>query len=116
LPIAEISPYRRNWVIQGRITDRTNIREFNRKDGGSGKVFKIDLVDLKSGDIQVNFWGEGADKFNYLQKGDVITLKGGSVKLANKRYNNTSSNYELHSESNTEVTKVDAAASRSSML
>jgi hypothetical protein len=112
LPIAEISPYRRNWVIQGRITDRTNIREFNRKDGGSGKVFKIDLVDLKSGDIQVNFWGEGADKFNYLQKGDVITLKGGSVKLANKRYNNTSSNYELHSESNTEVTKVDAAASK----
>jgi len=112
LPIAEISPYRRNWVIQGRITDRSNIREFSRKDGGSGKVFKIDLVDLKAGDIQVNFWGEGADKFNYLQKGDVITLKCASVKLANKKYNNTSSNYELHSESNTEVTKVDAAASK----
>jgi len=112
LPIAEISPYRRNWVIQGRITDRSNIREFNRKDGGSGKVFKIDLVDLKAGDIQVNFWGAGADKFNYLQKGDVITLKGATVKLANKKYNNTSSNYELHSESNTEITKVDADASK----
>jgi replication factor A1 len=107
LPLAEISPYRRNWVIKGRITDRTTIREFNRKDGGSGKVFKVDMLDT-SGDIQVNFWGESADKFNYLQKGDVITLKGATVKLANKKYNNTSSNYELHSESNTEVGKVDA--------
>jgi len=92
------------------VTDRTNVREFNRRDGGSGKVFKVDLVDKDGGDIQVNFWNDHVNKFNHLKKGDVITLKGASVKVANKKYNSTSSNYELHVDSSSVEIKAAEGA------
>jgi hypothetical protein len=46
-----------------------------------------------------------------MKKGEVYTMKGGSIKMKTKRYNNTSHSYEIHIDNNplVQITEVDKA-------
>jgi replication factor A1 len=110
MPISELSPFSKNWVIKGRVTDKDRTpREFTRAGGAKGQVQSIELVDEKGGDIKVTFWNEAVDKYSFVKKGEVYSLKGGSVKMKQKKYNNTSHSYEISIDNNplVQIQEVD---------
>jgi len=95
LPICELSPYMKKWVIKARVTEKSAVRTFN-KSGGDGKVFSAVLLDAAGGDIRASFFNEAADKFNkVLETGKCFTFSQGSIKVANRQFNTTSHRYEL---------------------
>mmetsp|Transcript_113163 Transcript_113163/g.178013 ORF Transcript_113163/g.178013 Transcript_113163/m.178013 type:complete len:467 (-) Transcript_113163:240-1640(-) len=105
LPICELSPYMKKWIIKARVTEKTDLRKFNR-NGGEGKVFKAVLLDASGSDIQASFFNDAADKFvNMLEKGQCFTFSQGSIKVANRQYNNTSHRYELTFDKETLIEK-----------
>merc|ERR1719261_511578 len=68
-------------------------------------------MDDKGEDIRVTFWNEAVDKYSFIKKGEVITVKGGSVKMKTKKYNNTSATYEISIDNNplVQISEVDGA-------
>jgi replication factor A1 len=101
MPITELSPFSKNWIIKGRVTDMDrNAREFARAGGAKGRVQGFEIMDEKGSDIKVTLWNEAVDKFSYIKKGEVYTLKGGSVKMKQKKFNNTSHSYEISIDNN----------------
>jgi replication factor A1 len=101
MPITELSPFSKNWIIKGRVTDMDrNAREFSRPGGAKGRVQSFEIMDEKGSDIKVTLWNEAVDKYSYIKQGEVYTLKGGSVKMKQKKYNNTSHSYEISIDNN----------------
>jgi len=95
LPIAEISSYHSRWTIKARVTSKSLTRTFNGK-GGPGKVFSIDLLDKLGGEIRASFFNQAVEKFeNVLEVGKCFVFSRGSVKVANRQYNNCNHRYEL---------------------
>jgi len=95
LPIAELSSYIRNWTIKARITNKAPLRTF-KKGAGEGKVFSVDMLDVMGGEIRATFFNQAAEKyFDVLEKGKCFTLTKGTIKVANKQYNNCNHRYEL---------------------
>jgi replication factor A1 len=110
MPLAELSPFSKNWIIKGRVTDKDRApREFNRQGGQKGKVQSIDFMDETGVDIKITFWNDAVDKFSFVKKGEVYTIKGGSVKMKQKKYNNTSHSYEISIDNNPliQIAEVD---------
>lgn len=95
LPIAELSSYIRNWTIKARITNKAPLRTF-KKGAGEGKVFSVDMLDAMGGEIRASFFNQAAEKyFDVLEKGKCFTLTKGTIKVANRQYNNCNHRYEL---------------------
>lgn len=95
LPITELSAYQNKWTIKARVTNKAPLRRF-KKGNGEGSVFSADLLDASGGEIRASFFNQAAEKFEpMLEKGKCFTFSKGSIKVANKQYNNTTHRYEL---------------------
>jgi len=106
LPISELSAYNTKWAIKARVTNKAPLRTF-AKGGGEGKVFSADLLDAAGGEIRASFFNQAADKFfEMLEKGKCFTFSKGSIRIANKAYNNTNHKYELSFDALAEVHAV----------
>lgn len=93
-PISELSTYQAKWKIRARVTNKANLRTFN-KGNNQGKVFSVDLLDA-GGEIRATFFNDAADKFyEKLQVQKVYTFTRGTVKVANRQFNNCKHRYEL---------------------
>jgi len=67
-----------------------------RKGTGEGKVFHVDLLDAEGGEIRASFFNDAVTMFHdKLQKGKCYTFSGGSVRVANRQFNQCSHRYEL---------------------
>eukprot|EP00928_Gymnodinium_smaydae_P027391 TRINITY_DN211_c0_g1_i2.p2 TRINITY_DN211_c0_g1~~TRINITY_DN211_c0_g1_i2.p2 ORF type:complete len:453 (+),score=129.96 TRINITY_DN211_c0_g1_i2:189-1547(+) len=108
LPIAEISTYNSRWSIRARVTNKTNLRNFSKNGGASGKVFSCDLLDKDGGEIRASFFNDAADKFfDLLAVGKCFELSRGNVKVANRQYNNLKHRYELNFDRDAQVAAID---------
>lgn len=107
LPISELSSYtQRGWAIKGRVTNKAPLRTFS-KGANTGKVFHVNLLDAQGGEIRASFFNEAADQhFEKLEAGKCFTFKGGSIKIANKQFNNLSHRYELSFDQNALVVEI----------
>lgn len=95
LPISEISSYHNRWTIKARVTGKSQLRQFN-KGISNGKVFSVDLLDKGGGEIRASFFNQAADKYlDILEVGKCYVLTKGSVKVANRQYNQCNHRYEL---------------------
>lgn len=104
LPISEISAYHSRWTIKGRVTVKTPVRNFGKADG---KVFSAEFVDETGGDIRASFFNDAVTKYvDTIQVGKVYTLSNGTVRVANKQYNNTNHRYELNFDRGANVEEV----------
>eukprot|EP00928_Gymnodinium_smaydae_P027390 TRINITY_DN211_c0_g1_i1.p1 TRINITY_DN211_c0_g1~~TRINITY_DN211_c0_g1_i1.p1 ORF type:complete len:475 (+),score=141.76 TRINITY_DN211_c0_g1_i1:58-1425(+) len=108
LPIAEISTYNSRWTIRARVTNKSNLRNFSKNGGASGKVFSCDLLDKEGGEIRASFFNDAADKyFDLLAAGKCFELSRGNVKVANKQYNNLKHRYELNFDRDAHVAAIE---------
>jgi replication factor A1 len=81
LKIEQLSEDMSSIKVKGRITQITGIREFDRKDGSTGRVCNIFISD-GTGRIRIPLWDKQVKMIEdgTLSTGDIIKLKGVSVK------------------------------------
>ena len=109
--IKDLNPYQNKYTILARVTHKGALVERNTSRW-SGFVFDVTLED-ESGDIRAAAFGERAEKFHpMLEEGKsyyVSHAKVGVIK--NKKYNNTSHEYELTFDQNTVIKECANAPS-----
>ena len=85
-----------DWIILAKVTAKSNIRIFNRKDGKEGKLFSFDLIDTQDGQINCTWFNDGVDKFyDIIQKGKIYRISRGSVRPANKKFTSIKNDYSI---------------------
>lgn len=110
-PVRELSTYIKKWEIKARVTKKAPMRTYNT-ERGQGKLFSVDLLDGDSSEIRASFFNQAADKFfDVLQEGEVFTFARGSVRVANKKFNNLGHSYELNFDTDAIITPMAEDAS-----
>ena len=106
-PIGELSSYIPRWTIRARVTSKAQVRSFQRGKGGEGRVFHVELLDAGGDEIRASFWNEAVTLFHdKLQKGRCYTFSGGSVRVANRQFNQCNHRYELSFDGAAKVEEV----------
>jgi ssDNA-binding replication factor A large subunit len=94
-PISSLTPFMggKHW-IKARAVDKGEVRTWN-KPNSTGKLFSCTFVD-ETASIRATFFNEAVDAFEpIIQNGQVYFVGGGSVKNANRRFNNVNNEYEV---------------------
>eukprot|EP00796_Vickermania_ingenoplastis_P008248 gene8248-5769_t len=112
-PIDSLTPFLGgNWWIRARVTDKTDIRTWNKPES-QGKLFSFTLID-ESASIRATVFNEAVDVFNPLiANGQVYYFSGAQVKNANRRFSNVNNDYELTFDRTSDIRpcRMDNAAS-----
>jgi replication factor A1 len=109
-PISELSTYQNKWTIRARVTSKGQVRTF-RKGSGEGQVFHVELLDAEGGEIRATFWNEAVALFqDKLQKGKCFTFSGGSIRIANRQFNQCNHKYEINFDKAGKIEEVEDVA------
>ncbi len=65
--------------VAGRVKSVYSVREFQRKDGSTGKFASLEIMD-KTGEVRVVLWDSNATLVGKVRVGDIILVKNGYVK------------------------------------
>ena len=107
--ISNLNLYQNGWTIKARVVSKSDIRTWSYPKG-EGSLFSIDLLDKSGIDIRVTMFKGACDKFyNFFQVGQVYTISGGRIKVANQKWNSCKSNYEMTLGTHSEVQLADDA-------
>ncbi len=75
LKIADVFPGMNSIDIVGRVLEKLGVREFKKSDGSTGRVASLILGD-DTGRIRVVFWNGDVERYDEIEEGDVLKLKG----------------------------------------
>ena len=78
--ISEINLNLKSISVEGKIIQTFPIKEFNRKDGETGRVGSLTLLD-STGSIRITFWDDEINKIENLEIDNVITISNLTPKL-----------------------------------
>lgn len=96
--IAELTPYIGKWIVKGRVTSKSGIREYTNAKG-AGKLFNFTMAD-KTGEIKVTAFNADCERvYAYVDPNKVYVLGRASVKAADKRYSSADFEITLNSDS-----------------
>eukprot|EP01135_Chromosphaera_perkinsii_P008267 Nk52_evm9s1224 gene=Nk52_evmTU9s1224 len=100
-----INPYLNRWALKVRVTTKGDIRTWSNQNG-DGKLFSFECAD-SSGSIKVTAFKEQCEKFYpMIEMNKVYTIKNGQVKMANKKFSNSSAMYEINLDRNSVITPM----------
>ena len=100
--INEINEKLGSISIEGKVMNRSPVRDFIRKDGQNGRVSSLTVRD-SSGKTRISFWNEDINKIENIEIGDFISLSS----LNPRKSNYTEGQIDLHATSWTQITKKD---------
>jgi len=105
--IANINMYQNRFTIKARVTSKGEVKTWSNAKG-EGCLLSMEVLDASGTDIRITMFKEAVTKWEpYFKIGDVYTITGGRIKVANQQYNTCKSQYEMTIDSNTEVAKVE---------
>jgi len=100
--INEINEKLGSISIEGKVMNRSPVRDFIRKDGQNGRVSSLTVRD-SSGKTRISFWNEDINKIEKIEIGDFISLSS----LNPRKSNYTEGQIDLHATTWTQITKKD---------
>jgi replication factor A1 len=93
--LTSVTPYASNWEVEVVVCAKQPPREWNNARG-SGKIQNCIIQD-DSGKMQLTLWKQHCDKFAFMEEGKVYRVTGCQLKPADKKWNKTGTDYEMHS-------------------
>nr|MDO8089740.1 DUF2240 family protein [Candidatus Sigynarchaeota archaeon] len=71
--IKDLEPDMMSVNLEGRVVSVSDVREFTRKDGSSGKMIPFTIADDTAG-VRVVAWGDHVDNLINLSEGDTVKI------------------------------------------
>ncbi len=102
IPISSLDLTMKSVAIEGKVIQNYPIKEFVKKNGESGKVGSLILMD-STGSIRVTFWNEETQKIKEIKEGDFTSITNLNPRLSNL----DSTTIDLFATSSSNVTKID---------
>ncbi|MFX1317191.1 MAG: hypothetical protein ACFE9T_15120 [Promethearchaeota archaeon] len=102
IPIGNIDLTMKSISIEGKIIQKFPIKEFIKKDGESGKVGSLFLLD-STGSIRITFWNDDTNKINDIEVEDYVSITNLNPRLSNL----DSTRIDLFASSSSFITKKD---------
>ena len=94
IPLKQITTFTRDFTIYVRIISKSEIKRFNKNR--TGMLFTFIVKDEEGSTMQIVCFDKIVDKFYSLIKEDnVYEIKGGNIKINDKQYNTTNSDYKI---------------------
>ncbi|TPX37051.1 hypothetical protein SmJEL517_g00865 [Synchytrium microbalum] len=88
------------WTIRVRCMGKSDVRHFKNQKG-DGRLFSVTFYD-ESGEIRATGFGDAVNQFyDMLQDNSTYLVSKGTIKAANKQFNNTDNDYEMTLDSHT---------------
>ncbi|CAB3404838.1 unnamed protein product [Caenorhabditis bovis] len=101
MPIAAVTPYASNFKIHGMVSRKEEMRTLPAKNM---KIFNFELTDVHGDCIRVTAFNEVAESMaSLIVENMSYYVSGGSVRVANKRFNSTGHDYEITLRSDSKV-------------
>lgn len=104
--IKKIFPHKKTFKFKGRVVSKSEVKRFTTQKG-EGQVFSFEIADC-TGQIKCVAFSECVDTFYPLiENNKVYAISNVTVRPSNKKFSNNTSDFEIHLEKNTVVTKVE---------
>lgn len=105
MPLSSLNTFTKNIHILVKITRMYAIREFN-KDGNPGKLVSFNFIDSEGTEMQGTAFTKGIEKHHALLKeGNVLEIRGGYLRVNDKKFSTVKSDYKLIIDDSTEINK-----------
>ncbi|MFX0043380.1 MAG: DUF2240 family protein [Candidatus Hodarchaeota archaeon] len=102
VPVNNIDLTMKSVAIEGKVIQNYPIKDFIKKNGGSGKVGSLILMD-STGSIRVTFWNEETQKIKDIKEGDFASVTNLNPRLSNL----DSTTIDLFATPSSKVIKID---------
>jgi replication factor A1 len=94
-PISQLNMYQNRFTIKARVTSKGDVKTWSNAKG-EGSLLSMEVLDASGSDIRITMFKEAVEKWNpYFQLGEVYTITGGRLKVANMQYNTCKSQFEM---------------------
>ena len=106
-PLKQLTTFSRDFVILVRILKKSEIKFFetrnnnNSNNGSQGKLFYFMVLDKEDNEMQCTCFNKAADKFfNLIQEDKLYEIRGGYVKINDRKFSRNKSDYKIVLEEN----------------
>ena len=110
--LKQLTSFSRDFIIFIRVTKKSEIKIFETRggvsngSGGQGKLFYFIVLDKEGNEMQVTCFNKACDKFfNIIEEDQLYEIKGGYVKLNDKKFTRIKSDYKIVLDENSKITK-----------
>ena len=109
--LKQLTTFSRDFIIFVRVTKKSEIKTFetrnnNMNNSSQGKLFYFIVLDRDGNEMQCTCFNKAVDKFfDIIEEDQLYEIKGGYVKLNDKKYTRIKSDYKIVLDENSKITK-----------
>ena len=109
--LKQLTTFSRDFIIFIRVTKKSEIKTFetrnnNMNNSSQGKLFYFIVLDRDGNEMQCTCFNKAVDKFyDIIEENQLYEIKGGYVKLNDKKYTRIKSDYKIVLDENSKITK-----------
>ena len=109
--LKQLTTFSRDFIIFVRVTKKSEIKTFETKNNNmgtssQGKLFYFIVLDKDGNEMQCTCFNKAVDKFfDEIEEDQLYEIKGGYVKLNDKKYTRIKSDYKIVLDENSKITK-----------
>ena len=109
--LKQLTTFSRDFIIFVRVTKKSEIKTFETRNNNmnnlsQGKLFYFIVLDRDGNEMQCTCFNKAVDKFfDVIEEDQLYEIKGGYVKLNDKKYTRIKSDYKIVLDENSKITK-----------
>lgn len=103
--LSYLTTFTKDVHIYVKIERKYDIRTFkNKRTNQDNKLFSVKMIDIEGFEMIATAYGDIVDKFyNILQEGEAFEIRGGYVRINEKKFSPVKADYKLILEGGTEI-------------
>ena len=111
--LKQLTTFSRDFIILIRVTKKSEIKTFETRNnnmgtGSQGKLFYFIVLDRDGNEMQCTCFNKAVDKFfDIIEEDQLYEIKGGYVKLNDKKFTRIKSDYKIVLDENSKITKKE---------
>ena len=108
MPLSHLTPFSQNYTILVRITKKPMELKTYSNQKGQGKILNFNVIDRDNSEMQITAFNEIADRvFSEIEENKVYEIRGGQVKINDKKFSSLKSEYRIILDMNAQVVEAN---------